>query len=225
MAIPATVTTILLDQVHSAFWTFQPDWPWTLADLTAISLVDGTQDYAHVMTNFYRFTALRINRTDITPNLSRPLDIVEHLEPDVQTKGNQDTIRCACWLPTVSKIRLETAVGITSPTTLTITGEYQKLPTKIVSANLTTAFAHPDIYLDVMTEGLLYKLYKYTDDDRAGAISVNKLGQRQYTGQLGIWMQKLQEAVEAEDMGSGQAQRFPSEPLGVMRGSYPGPVY
>jgi hypothetical protein len=226
MSIPATVTTIMLDQVASGFHTYQPDWVWTTFALTPITLVDGTQDYSPgVADGIYRLLHLRINRTDITPNQSRPIDIVEHLEPDLGTKGNQETIKCATYLSQTNKIRLETAVGLSGATTLTLEGEYQIVPTKITAARLNIAYTFPDHYIDVMTEGLLYKLYKYTDDDRAGIVQVDKFGNRTYTGQLAVWMSEMQKCAEKEDVGSGQAQRFPETPLGVMRGGYPGPVY
>jgi len=222
MSIPQPQTVILLDQTHSAFWTAKPDWYWTMKALTAITLVNGQQDYACTNTDVLKFSGTyRITQTNVTPNRSVPLDFVEWLEPDL-IAGSIESIRSMCYVTASAKLRLDRAAQVTSPTVYVIDGDYQKIPTKIVYSNLSTAFAFPDHYFDAFCEGYLYKLYKYCNDDRAGSLVVTKSGQRQYTGQLGVFMQKLQEAMESEDYGNGQAQRFPAETFCVGRGWWPG---
>ena len=221
MSIPSAQTVILLDQIHSAFWTSKPDWFWTMKALTAITLVDGQQDYTVTNTDVLRYSGTyRITQTNITPNQSISLDFVEWLEPDLAT-STMSGIKCLCYVPSLSKLRLEKAVRVTSPTVYQIDGDYQKVPTKIVSGNLATVFAFPDHYFDAFCEGYLHKLYKYTSDSRAGSVVVAKNGQRQYNGQLAVFMQKLQEAMESEDY-SGQPFRFPGEAFIIGRGWWPG---
>lgn len=221
MSIPSPQAVILLDQTHSAFWTAKPDWKWTMATLTAIALVNGTQDYSVSNLDVLRWSGTyRLTRTDVTPDTSTPVDIVEWLEPDL-VAGAVEGMRSMCWVSATSKLRLERAASVPTGSTYQIEGDYQKTPTKIVYSNINTAFAFPDHYFDAFCEGYTYKLFKYTNDQRAGSIVVTKAGQRQYTGQLAVFMQKLQEAMESEDYGNGQAQRFPAEPFCVGRGWWP----
>jgi hypothetical protein len=227
MALAAATTTIQLDMVNSFIWIYKIDWPWTQADLTAITMVDNTQDYSLALANadMYRLVHVRINQTNVTPNQQNPLDIAEWLEPNFVEKKSWEAFKTCCWIPSTSKLRLDAAAAITSPVTCTITGEYQKNPTKIVTANLGTALPFPDQYFEVFTEGLLYRLYKVCNDERAGTVVVAKNGNRQYSGQLGVFMEKLQSAAEADDYGNGQAFRFPSDPLGLGRGYWPGTIF
>jgi hypothetical protein len=222
MSIPQEQTVMLLDQTYSAFWTAKPDWYWSMATLTAIALVNGQQDYTVTNTDVLRYSgSYRITQTDSTPDRSIPLDVVEHLEPDL-TSASADSIRAICYVPSISKLRLDKAVSVTGTNAYQIDGSYQKIPTKIKFGNLATAFAFPDHYFECFCEGYLYKLYKYTNDQRAGTLQVSKSGDRQYTGQLGLFMAKMQEVMESEDFGNGQAYRFPAEPLVVGRGWWPG---
>lgn len=223
-SIAAAQTTILLDQVNSTIHTTLP-WTWTLASITAITVADQTQDYTPVQTDIYRFIRIRINRTDVTPNQSNPLDLAEWIEPNLVERKSWNEFRCAAWIPNLSLVRLDSAASISGTVTSTITGEYQKVPTKIVSGNLATAFTSPDCYFELFCEGMLYRLYKYCDDERAGTVVIRKDGERQYTGQLGVFMAKLNEAKEAEDYANGQAFRFPAEPLGMGRGNWPGTIF
>ena len=218
MTIDSTSQAIMCDQTMNIIHCAYP-WRWTLATLTAISLVDGTQDYSVANTDVYRFTNLRITRTDLSPNQSQPLDIVEHLEPDLYARGgNYNIFRAASWEANLSKLRLDVCAKIVSPVTMQIDGTYQKNPTKITAAGITTALTQPDQYFPVFQEGVLYQLYKYADDDRAGSIVRMKDGATQYTGQLGVFMARLWEMQQAEDYGNNQGVRFPEEGLGGVRG-------
>lgn len=217
MTIDSTTKALCCDMTNNAIHSYYP-WRWTLGALTPISLVDNTQDYSVANTDVYRFVRLRVTRTDITPNKSNELNLTEWLAPDLQTKGTLESFRAIAWDPVGSKLRLDVTASVPSGVTMRIEGEYQKLPTKITSSSVGTALTQPDVYFNVFVEGLLYYLYKYADDQRAGGVQVMKGGQRQYTGQLAVFMFALQAMAEAEDYGNAQGVRFPSEPLGVGRG-------
>lgn len=218
MAIPAASTTILLDAVNREIWNFA-EWKWTKTTLTAIALVDGTQDYTCATSDWAYFCTMRVTRTDISPYQSEELDITDFLAPDLVSRATLGGFKSIAWIPSISKLRLGACASVPTGTTMRIDGEYKKTPTKIITANLGTAFLFPDDYFNVFKEGLTYELFKWANDSRAGGVVVTKSGQRQYVGQYAIWQGKLQWMAEVEDVGNGQAQRFPAEPLGVARGT------
>lgn len=212
-SIPLTdVSLALCDQTNSIIHLAYP-WRWTVKELTAISLVNDQQDYSiSTVTDFQRLLRLKLRRTDITPNEVRELKLVEYLSPELSQKGGLETIRRAAIYEYGPKIRLERAVYLPTGVTIQITGEYQFQPTKLTS--LGTALLPPDQYFSVFTEGLLWRVYKYADDDRAGSIQVVKNGGIVYTGQMGVFYALLQQMKESEDMASGEPTVFPDEPLG-----------
>jgi hypothetical protein len=219
-AIAATSTTLMLDSVNKEMWNYEGmNWKWAMAALTAIPLVDATQDYTVANTDVLAFTNLRVTRTDVTPNVSEELDLTDWLAPDLVSRATAGGFKSIAWIPTSSKLRLAYCASIPTGTTMQIDGEYKKNSTKITASNLSTAFLFPDDYFIVFKEGLTYELMKFVNDARAGGVVVTKGGQRQFTGQYAVWQGKLQWMSETEDYGNAQAQRFPSEPMGVARGT------
>ena len=215
----SAIKTTVADLALSKTWRAYP-WRWTRAALTAIPLVDGTQDYSIDAgdTTFWNLLSARITRTDTTPDKYNEFSgIVEKLPPELDSKIGFGSFRLISHDKTLNKLRLEAAADEPSGVTLQIDGEYQKSPTKLTAT--TGTLDAPDYYFDSYTDWVLYYLYKFTDDSRAGTIVVNGRGQRQYTGQLAVAQDSLSEAMKAEDRANGQALIFPDEPLGTSLGT------
>lgn len=211
----------LCDIVNSIIWTYYP-WSWSLSSLTAITLVDQTQDYSPTDTNIIRPIRIRIVRTDITPNEFRELDILDNVAPDLSWNIGLENCQCVGWLAGQNIFRLRAAAGITSPITLELQGEYQRQPTKITESNLAIPFSFYDHFYDPFIELLKWKIYQLNDDARAGSLVADKRGNVTYTGQLGIGMAMLQQMAAIEDLSNGNMFQFPSQPIGVSRSATPG---
>jgi hypothetical protein len=216
-----------VNQINSMIWTAAP-WLWTQAALTAITpLVDGTQDYAHLQTDLYRIVYLRLARTDLSPVKYQELNQKNHLGIELERKAGIDGIRNFSYEGAISKIRLDYAASVGGTAVLALQGEYQKTPTAITQATLTTALVQPDHYFNVFLSGVRWMFYQLADDPRAGTTQQSKLGQKVYTGQLGEFTSFLDAMKQAEDFSDGEELNFPSEPYGATTqgsgwGIYPG---
>lgn len=216
----SSIDNASVDHVNSIIWRAF-FWRWSLDDLTAISLVDGTQDYAVTDTNLYRLANLQITRTDVTPDVSRELDLVEYLSQELNLKGNME-IQAACYRTSsagADLIRLDRAAAVPSGTTYEINGQYQFNPVKITT---TSTIVFPDQYVDVAIEGIKWKYYQLGDDKRAGGPVADANGRVAYSGQYATFMALLGEMKRQEDFQNAQAQRFPGDSLGVGRSANPG---
>lgn len=215
----STIQYIACDTVQSIIWTLFP-WNWTTNQLTAITLVDGTQDYSHVQTDFYRMKNLRIVDLIAVPNDFRELNQKSHLGVEIYHKGGLESIRLFSWEPEISKIRLERAASVPSGASLQLQGEYQFAPVQITGSNFTTALNLPNHYFPVYIAGVLWQLYKLNNDPRAGTTQVVR-GERVYTGALGEFHDLLMWMKEAEDLSDGEDHTgFPESPLGFPKDSY-----
>ncbi len=208
--IPATpVQVIAADEVNAMIWRAYP-WRWSLAALTPIALVDGTQDYAIGATDLFRPINFRLVRTDATPDeQSPPLHIVSKLEPNLQT-CDPSLIEAISYEGFLAKFRLERAVTFTSTVTWQIQGEYQTIPTKITATS--AGFPFPDQYINVFNSGYLWKLAKFADDARAGGQQTDGKGRTAYTGFYGEFMAELWDMMGQEGYGFGDSLA-PSESL------------
>jgi len=223
-SIDATVCDDLNGKIHRyAFWR------WSVLPLTPIALVDAQQDYAVLNSNFYRPLNARLTRTDVSPQADNETDIVDYLSPNLNTSGGLYSIRAVSFFQrtisavTTTTVRLDSAASVPSGTTMFLNGDYQYIPTKI-TVTTTATIAFPDHHIDVAIEGLKWKYMSLAKDPRAGTMTTDKMARRQYTGQLGAFMAALDEMREAEDLGNGQATRFPDQPLGA-RYTYPGGLF
>lgn len=214
------VDVTIADTVNSMMW-IAFEWRWTQGSITSIPLVNGTQDYAIPNTDFYRLLRARITRTDITPHAFNDVGITQWLPPELQMTGASPTdFRTVCFEPALQKIRLDKAAQIASPVTMQIDGEYQKMPTKVTS--LSQSPFMPDVYFQTYSEGVLWKMFVYMEDSRAGGLVIDGQGQRKYTGQLSVFMDAFTAMLRAEDYQDSSAQRFPDSAFGQGRASYPG---
>ena len=222
----AAVQSQVCDVINSMMWTFYP-WSWTIATLTPLTCADGTQDYtlnANDTSQMLRPLTFRLVRTDVTPNEYRELELKANLPVELTRKGGLETITSCGYFASSNFVRLNYAASVGTGQTLQIQGFYQLAPTKITSSNMGTAFAFPDYYFSVFMEGLKWKIYQLSDDPRAGAMQYAKNGSmtRQYTGQLGAFMDALLQMARTEDLQAGDEFEFPSQPIGVGRNYWPG---
>ena len=98
--------------------------------------------------------------------------------------------------------------------------DYQQQPTRVTS--LATNIAAPDKYFNAHVDGVLWGIYRLADDPRAGTVTINRAGDKQYSGQLGVFMTSLEEMKRMEDSGQALDNRWPEEPLGWVRTGNPG---
>src|SRR5271166_1982122 len=211
------------DMANSMMWTFFP-WGWSIKSLTPITLADGVQDYNPTNTDILRPLKMRIVRTDTTPNEFRELNMLANLGVELTRKGGLETNTSLGWFPSANFFRFMYAASIGGTQVLQLQGEYQFQPTKIVLANMGNVLPFPDYYFNVYTEGVLFWIYKLSDDPRAGGIQYSKNGNmiRQYSGQMGMFMDALLQMARTEDLSAGDEFAWPEQPLGVGRSYWPG---
>lgn len=205
------IDEVSADLINSIMWRSFP-WSWSLTALTAVALVDGTQDYSFGGsdgTNIMRLTKARITRTDTTPDEYKSIDVWKWLEPNLSGKVAYPNFKLICHDRRANKLRLEGAASISSGQTLQIDGEFQKKPTKITV--IATDVVFPDHYFDVAVAGLMWQMYKFANDRRAGTAAMID-GRIQYTGQLGEFHDALLSMAEAESWGQSD-QIYPEVPL------------
>lgn len=208
--IPVTsIDSQVCDIINSRIWFYYP-WKWTQGALNAISLINAQQDYSITNTDFSRLLRARLVKTPTF--YGPPLDILNSLEPTTCQVGFL-SIESIAYEPVTSKLRLEYPVSLGSGEVVAIVGEYQKKPTKIEDAQLGTAFSFPDHYFQVFMEGLKWKLYEFEGSPKAGSVVVARDGRKSYSGQLGVFMESLQEMAAAEDY-SAEETLVPETPMG-----------
>lgn len=219
-SIPVSVLQVYAcDQINSIVHGYFP-WRWTVYSIPIITALNGIQDYANVPSDFFRWTAARLIRTDVTPNQFQPLKIAKHLEVEVQRQGSINTVQSISYEPQISSFRLDVPLQVSGTTIYQITGEYQNKPTKITSLNQT--ICPPDQYFNVLLEGVMWQFYRLADDPRMGSSSINRPGDKQTQGQYGVFMQSLEDMKRSEDYGDSLDSRYPEQPLGWVRTGNPG---
>lgn len=220
--IPVTaVQAAVCDMVSSMIWTFYP-WTWSLQSFTPLTCVNGQQDYGVLNSNVLRPVRVRLVRTDITPNEYRELGALANLSPELSRFGGLDSNTSFGYFAYGPFIRLLYAASVGTGQVLQIQGEYQRTPVRITDANMTDPFPFPDRYYNVFVEGLKWKIYQLGDDPRAGSMVYVKNAGRQYTGQLGLFMDAILQSASTEDLQNGDEFEFPEQGLGVGRSFGPG---
>lgn len=174
--------------------------------------------------NILRPLKMRMGRLDCNPPEYRELSALGNLSPELTRTAGIDTMKAVGWFSSQNFFRFDVSPQVSQGQIIQLLGEYQVLPTKITAGNMTTAFQFPDEYFNIFVEGLKWKIYQLGDDPRAGNGQINKNGtmMKVYTGQLGTFLQDLQEMARTEDLSAGDEFRFPSEPMGVGRSYWPG---
>lgn len=207
----SSVDVTICDMVSSRMWNAFT-WRERVANIpvSSILLVDGQQDY-NVPINFHTMLRARITRTDTTPDDSRPLDVTEHLEPNLRSQS-WTSIRLISHEPDLGMLRLDAPPQVSGSTVLYLNGEYLIQATKITAT--TNQLWFKDEYLDTYAKGLAYWAYKLADDPRAGSVSTDGDGRKMYSGMMGEWMDGIMEMKEAEDFGA-MPQLYPDDSIGA----------
>ncbi len=206
----SAIEVVVADQINSIMWDAYP-WRWAMKSMTAIPLVDGTQDYAFAPADYMRLIAARIAQTNTDPDEYDELSVVKFISPDLMKNAFRQGLQQIAYLPQSQKLRLSRAAAVPTGNTYEIQGEYQFMPTKITAMSATLPF--PDQYFSVFCDGFLWKVYQLSKDDRAGTLQVTKNGSAAYTGQMGIFYNGILGMLDAEDYGAGD-NIFPDSPLG-----------
>lgn len=193
-----TVMTRLVDDVQKMIWNFAP-WRWTIGTLDPITVTAGATDFTIVnpQSDF-----LYVAKAYIT-NGQQNIDLLPtSVLPATPTILGQP--RNISYLSgTTPKFRLYPGFGsLPSGDAWTLRTWYKKISPVITKANITTAGAlvMDDEYYWVFQEGCLYRAYFYADDARAGTVAINSKGDKQYTGQLGVFMAALDTMKSTEPM-------------------------
>lgn len=224
VSLDSTAKGTLADNAHRWLWNFSP-WRWERKTLSAFSISNETQTYtASVPSDFMQLLQAEAVITSDTPDSVYELDIVKWIDTDPTEKRALTKLARICYLQ-----ELNSGAGgfkipnpsIPSGTTAQIRGVYRALPTtKYTSANLTTDFVElPDQYFHVYQEVLLWMVYRYIGDERAGLAQAASGGRIMYTGQLGVMMDAVELMFKAEDYPDTETI-FPSESLGPTSQNY-----
>ena len=183
----------ICDEIARIMWMAAP-WRWTLGSLASFVLAPDTQDYTFTKPGDF----LYLSRAYIFDGKqNKDLEIVGTLPDAVWTPGMPSKI--AYMSSGGDKLRFEPVPSASGASQRVIT-LYKKTYTPITVANIATAGAllFPDEWASVFEEGVLWKVYQYADDQRAGTAQVSGDGQIQYNGQLGVFMAALQVMKETE---------------------------
>jgi hypothetical protein len=137
-------------------------------------------------------------------------DIVKRLPPN-RSYASYTQIRAITQQPNSQTLRLEWAPMVPASQPFSIECEYQPIRPPVNS--LAESCWFPDDYSSLGMEGILYYLYRFQDDPRAGSVS-SENGTVAYSGQLAVWMNAITSAASAEREGSVDSIT-PSTPLGT----------
>lgn len=211
------VNAQICDFVSSDMYT---DYPWkdtiTSTASGSIPLADSVQDYTCFAPNILHALKAWIQRTDTTPNETRDLDIQRDLSVDLYPRSYV-SIRAMSLQQNVGKFRLEAAVNIPTGVQMELHVDYQLNPIKVVSTSQSCWF--DDRFAIVALEGLLYWVYKLSDDARTGSVQADQYGRIiGYSGQLGTYKGNLAKMKASEEFGFTD-QVFPSDVMGSPRDS------
>lgn len=174
--------------------------------------------------NILRPLKMRIARLDSNPPEYRELAALGNLSPELSRTAGIDTMKAIGWFSSQNFFRFDVSPQVSIGNIIQLLGEYQILPAKITTANLSTPFPFPDEYYNVLEAGLLWRVYQLLDDPRAGGAQMSKNGQivEQYSGQMGTFMGMLKEMSRTEDLSAGDEFMYPENPLGGSRSYFPG---
>jgi hypothetical protein len=221
IAIPSASQIRMVDLLHSEIWIAYP-WEWTLSTLTAIPLSDGVQDYALSGSDstFRRLTKAWLTRTDTTPDqYFGPLAIRTWLPPELSVELTTRHQAIAYQrVATNLRLRLDYSVNLPSGVVVRIDGEFAANPTRITS--LSTTFSWPDEFYPVLVNGLVYHIYRWSGDRRAGDVRVDRRGNRVYSGALAAYKDALQTMAASYD--TADDIMIPEAPIGARDSLAPG---
>ena len=202
--IDTTIGPQIADIIQTTIWNFYP-WQFSIKKTTKVGgafLTDGVQDISGVPADMKSLIWCRLTRTDLPDGKRfRELTPVERLDPfDEPVKFDYTLHEFIAYVPEVPAFRLETPLRIQTGTELTqLDIEYQQIPTKLISSNLSTSFPlMTDWYFNTFFDGILWRLYVFANDRRQGGMQINKQGMVTYTGQMGCFYNSLIEQAQME---------------------------
>lgn len=197
--------------VAARMYTYHP-WQFSLVQqVQTIPLVNGQQDYP-APDDMYRLTQAWIEvQYDGSPNQNYNLNVVQNLTPDLNPTGfyGNGSIQ---FMRNFGILRLANASQVVNaPQPAWIDVEYQPQATKVTDTSQFLPF--PDEYAQIAVEGVLYWLYKFGDDERAGTM-VKQGNSVEYTGQQAVFEGMLAEMAGEESAGNIDTI-FPSDTMGT----------
>lgn len=185
-------------------------WRWTLANVTPFNLVAATSDYTYtVPADFlYLYSAATVD-TALTQT-PRELYVEPYIISGGKTTGLQTRISLIKGSP--NKLRL-TPVPTATPggVTLQVIGLYKKIAPVITATTMYTAGVQifDDEWFWVYNEGVLWRAYQYSDDARAGTITLDNSGKYQFTGQRAAFETALEQMKDREPLPEDQMKMPP----------------
>lgn len=192
------VAVDIANAVHSKIWN-AGNWVWTVnsceVSLTPTSLGTSQQDYnlSSNLTDYSRFIQGTIQTLALTGGIRTDsltyVDPVSYIPSSSLIKGIPS---CFQYIPGgTDKIRFNSTFEFTTGSKFY--GVYKKAMTLLTNKTINelTQILLPDDWYYVLQEGVLYHFYKYADDDRAGTSKTNSNGQEEFTGQLAVFMEAL----------------------------------
>ena len=177
----------ILDDAAKMLWHAAP-WRWTVAAFPDVTVVANTADYTvAIPSNFlYLQEAYIVDEgRDGTP---RVLEVTPSMSAGL-IKGQPSTVSVTGTPGTNGTLSLYPVQGaIASGSTLKVISTYKKVCPKITSGDVSTAgyLVMDDDWFWVYISTVLYLAYKYADDQRAGAATINSAGQWQFSGERAV---------------------------------------
>lgn len=197
----ADIQLVIANEINARLWN-AGNFVWTL-NSTSVSLTPSTPsvlqqnyDLSVNLTDCARFVRGMIMtpksgvaqvRTDQLYEVN-PVSYI----PNNSTTAIQGVPSQFYYIPgTPDKIRFD--VSVLFPNNSTFYGIYKKSITPFTPQTLndTTNFFIPDEWYHVFMEGVLWRYFLYSNDDRAGSIKTNVQGNAEYGGQLAVFQEAL----------------------------------
>ena len=196
-----SVAARILDNAVKEFWMESP-WRWTLGALETVTLVANTQDYSLTSPSTGPTDFLYVVQAYTTDGVgpTRDLEIVPVLPVDANLLGQPSKIAFIAGSP--AKIRVHPVPGALINTTKIISIYKKTAPyvdRSTMYSTMTSLGLPEDEWFHVYCDLVLYHLYKYADDQRAGGVTMTPNGP-QYTGQLGTYKAKVWEMTQREKL-------------------------
>lgn len=191
-----SVAGIILDSALKELWMEAP-WRWTLGTLEVVTLVANTQDVSLVSTYTDLLYLVHSYITDGV-GANRSLEVVPSLPLDTNLKGQPSQVAFVAGTP--QKLRF-----FPVPPPMLQTTKVVSLYKKVCPSIQRTYMYVPgqqvfdDEWFHVYCDLVLYYMYKFADDQRAGGVTMTANGP-QYTGQLAVYKAKVWEMKQREKL-------------------------
>lgn len=190
------VASPMLDNALKEFWMEAP-WRWTLAALESATVSSNTQDINLVSSYTDLLYLVDAYITDGT-GPTRQLEVVPTLPTDTNLKGQPSKVAFITGTP--QKLRLHpTPPGLLNTTK--IISMYKKVCPSLTRGTMYNPGQQvfDDEWFHVYCDLVLYHMYKFADDQRAGGVTMTANGP-QYTGQLALYKTKIWEMKQKEKL-------------------------